>query len=267
MKEIIFILTIGILSADYGGGYAGSGYRYGSNAREFSLAGALVADKSAVFFVSSNPSLLRYARLDQIGLSYQAMSLDRSIQNISFIKKLPPTAGMGFALLRAATTNIEGKNEMNEYTETFSSQEIQAILSFGLALSNQLALGINIKMFYQNISSEFESANNIGLDFGFLYKINRSLLLGGIYENINGGYNWKLDHADYEELFPKLVKIGLTYTGIKHITICFQEDMLISPSDYINYRSRLGLEYHFSKGIKLRGGMKYSDKSYNDMNL
>ena len=44
MKRVIIILYFGLLAADYGGGYAGSGFRYGSNAREFSLGGALVAD-------------------------------------------------------------------------------------------------------------------------------------------------------------------------------------------------------------------------------
>ena len=49
MWKILFILFIGFLSADYGGGYAGSGFRYGSNAREFSLGGAIAADKTPGF--------------------------------------------------------------------------------------------------------------------------------------------------------------------------------------------------------------------------
>ena len=82
MKKVIFILSIGLLSADYGGGYAGSGFRYGSNAREFSLAGAIVADQTPGFYAFSNPALLQFARFSQIGLSLQSMSLDRSIQTL-----------------------------------------------------------------------------------------------------------------------------------------------------------------------------------------
>ena len=76
------------------------------------------------------------------------MSLDRSIQSFSFVKNLPPTAGMGLAVLRAGTENIQGKNAMNEHTETFSAQEIQGIISFGVSLGTRMALGINIKAIF-----------------------------------------------------------------------------------------------------------------------
>ena len=75
MKKIIFITYISLLFADYGGGYAGSGFRYGSNAREFSLAGALVADKTPGFYAFSNPALLQDpARLSDraTGLPWQS---------------------------------------------------------------------------------------------------------------------------------------------------------------------------------------------------
>ena len=74
MKLFYFIFILNIIFADYGGGYAGSGFRYGSNARDFSLAGALVADKTPGFYAFSNPALLQYAKSKQIGLSLQSMS-------------------------------------------------------------------------------------------------------------------------------------------------------------------------------------------------
>ena len=88
-----------VVVADYGGGYAGSGFRYGSNAREFSLAGALIADKTPGFQAFSNPALLQFTRSNQVGVSFQHMSLDRSIQSFSFARRLPPNAGIGLALL------------------------------------------------------------------------------------------------------------------------------------------------------------------------
>ena len=167
MKRVIIILYFGLLAADYGGGYSGSGFRYGSNAREFSLAGALVADKTPGFYVFSNPALLQFARSNQLGLSYQAMSLDRSIQSFSFVKNLPPSAGMGMAILRAGTDNIQGRNAMNEYTKTYSSQEIEGIISFGVSLGSRMAIGINIKTFFSNIAPEIidnQSGTGIGFD-------------------------------------------------------------------------------------------------------
>ena len=249
MRLVFFIFCIGLLSADYGGGYAGSGLRYGSNAREFALAGALVADKTPGFYTFSNPALLQYARSSQFGLSLQSMSLDRSIQSFSFVKNLPPSAGVGLAVLRAGTDNIEARDRDNNIIGTFSAQEIQGIISFGVSLGTQMALGINIKTFFPNIAPDFidiQNGKGIGWDIGFLYKLHRHLILGGVIENMTGSYNWKLTKRDvqdsYEELLPKIMKLGFTYTNYKGISIYFQEDIVSTPGKYINYRSRLGME-------------------------
>ena len=259
MRQIIIILSIGFLSADYGGGYAGSGFRYGTNAREFSLAGALVADKTPGFYAFSNPALLQFARSSQIGLSLQSMSLDRYIQTFSYVKNLPPKAGVGLAILRSGTDNIQGRNTMNQETEMFSASEIEGILSFGVALGSKLSLGINIKAAFTTIADDYKG-NGISGDLGVLFKINRRLLLGGVIKNLSGGYNWKVtigdDERNYEEKFPQTIVVGATYSGFKGISIFFQEDMVSIPGQYINYRSRLGMEYHLSNGVELRGGLK-----------
>ena len=77
-----------ILFGDYGGGYAGSAFRYGSNAREFSLAGAVIADKTPGFYSFSNPALLHFSHSEQFGMSYQSLSLDRYVRSFSYIKRV-----------------------------------------------------------------------------------------------------------------------------------------------------------------------------------
>ena len=74
MRLLCILCMLSIVFADYGGGYAGSGFRYGSNAREFSLAGALVADKTPGFYAFSNPALFQFAKHNHIGISFQKMS-------------------------------------------------------------------------------------------------------------------------------------------------------------------------------------------------
>ena len=270
MKKTILILQLSLLFADYGGGYAGSGFRYGSNAREFSLAGAIVADKSPGFYAFSNPALLQFARTPQIGLSLQSMSLDRSIQTFSYVKNLPPSAGVGLALLRYGTNNIIGRDNMNRETEIFSVAETEAIMSFGVAFGRKLAVGINIKIFFQSMAPEImenfggnKNGNSISWDFGIIYKLNRRLILGGKFEDLNGSYNLsKLEdfcddkERDFQEYSPKTIKLGISYTGFKGIAIYFQEDIVSIPDKYINYRYRLGMEYRLTNGIKLRGGFK-----------
>ena len=129
-----------IVVADYGGGYAGSGFRYGSNAREFSLGGALVADKTPGFYAFSNPALLQFTRSNQVGVSFQNMSLDRSIKSFSFAKRLPPNAGVGLAILRSGTDGIMGRDVNNNETESFSASESEGIISFGVGLGSKIRI-------------------------------------------------------------------------------------------------------------------------------
>jgi hypothetical protein len=250
-----------IIVADYGGGYAGSGFRYGSNAREFSLAGALIADKTPGFYAFSNPALLQFTRSNQVGVSFQNMSLDRSIKSFSFAKRLPPNAGVGLALLQSGTDNIQGKNSMNQDTELFSSSEIEGIISFGVGLGSKFALGINIKAFFTTIYEDYKG-NGISGDIGFIYKFNRHLFIGGIIKNLNASYNWKViigeDERSYEENFPLEYSMGLAYSGIKGVSLFIQEDIMVTPNDDVNYCTRIGSEYKLKNKIKLRGGLKQS---------
>jgi hypothetical protein len=250
-----------IVVADYAGGYAGSGLRYGSNAREFSLAGALIADKTSGFQAFSNPALLQFTRSNQVGFSFQNMSLDRSIKSFSFAKRLPPNAGVGLALLQSGTDNIQGKNSMNQDTELFSSSEIEGIISFGVGLGSKFALGINIKALFTTIYEDYKG-NGISGDIGFIYKFNRRLFIGGIIKNLNASYNWKViigeDERSYEENFPLEYSMGLAYSGIKGVSLFIQEDIMITPNDDVNYRTRIGSEYKLKNKIKLRGGLTQS---------
>ncbi len=261
MRLLGILFMLNLVFADYGGGYAGSGFRYGSNAREFSLAGALIADKTPGFYAFSNPALLQFTRSNQVGVSFQNMSLDRSIKSFSFAKRLPPNAGVGLALLQSGTDNIQGKNSMNQDTELFSSSEIEGIISFGVGLGSKFALGINIKAFFTTIYEDYKG-NGISGDIGFIYKFNRHLFIGGIIKNLNASYNWKViigeDERSYEENFPLEYSMGLAYSGIKGVSLFIQEDIMVTPNDDVNYCTRIGSEYKLKNKIKLRGGLKQS---------
>ncbi len=256
---ILLLFALNILFADYGGGYAGSGFRYGSNAREFSLAGALIADKTPGFYAFSNPALLQFSKYNHIGISFQKMSLDRSIQSFSYARRLPPNAGVGLAIFQSGTDNIQGRDAMNQETELFSTKEIEGIMSFGVKFGYKFALGINIKAVFASIDKDYKG-NGISGDIGLTYKINRQLVLGGIVKNLNASYNWKVligeDERSYEEKFPQTYSLGMAYSGLKGTSIFFQEDIMVTPSDDVNYRSRFGTEFRLSNKVKIRLGAK-----------
>ncbi len=261
MRLLCILCMLSIVFADYGGGYAGSGFRYGSNAREFSLAGAVVADKTPGFYTFANPALLHLSRDNHIGISFQNMSLDRYIESYSFARRLPPNAGLGIAILQSGTKNILGKDDQNKETEYFSTQEKEFIISFGVAIGSKLALGINIKALFTTIYEDYKG-NGISGDIGFIYNYNRRLIVGGIMKNLNASYNWKViigeDERSYEEQFPQTYALGIAYSGLQKISLFFREDIMISPSDDVNYRMRIGSEYKLKNKVKLRGGLKQS---------
>ena len=259
MKISVLFFLVNLVFADYGGGYAGSGFRYGSNAREYALAGALVADKTPGFYAFSNPALLQFTRSNHIGISFQNLSLDRYIESYSYARRLPPNAGVGLVVLSAGTKNILGRNTMNEETEYFSSQEKEFIISFGVAIGSKLAVGINIKAVFATIDTDYKG-NGISSDIGIIYKINRRFLLGGIVKNLNANYNWKLNieenERSYEEPFPQIIAFGAAYSGMKGTTLFFQEDIMITPGDDVNYRRRFGSEFRLSNKVEIRWGAK-----------
>ena len=261
MRLLGILCMLNVVFADYGAGYAGSSFRYGSNARAFSLAGAIVADKTPGFYAFSNPALLQFSKYNHLGISFQKMSLDRSIESFSYARRLPPNAGLGLAILQSGTNKIQGRNEMNFETEQFSNREIEGIISFGVAIGSKLALGINIKALFTTIYEDYKG-NGISGDIGFIYKFNHRLLVGGIMKNLNASYHWKViigeDERTYEEQFPQTYVLGIAYSGLQKISLFLQEDIIISPSDDVNYRIRMGSEYKLKNKVKLRGGLKQS---------
>ena len=54
---------------DYAGGYAGSSFRYGTNAREVSLSNSLVASNNSGFDGFINPAILGFSKGKHIGSS------------------------------------------------------------------------------------------------------------------------------------------------------------------------------------------------------
>ena len=108
-----------------------------------------------------------------------------------------------------------------------------------------------------------QNVNGIFLDFGIIYKYNRNLILGGKIDNISGSYNWEIlnpcnldkEEREFQDHPPQTIKLGIAYNRYKSISIFFQEDIVSIPGKYINYRSRLGVEYRLPNNVKLRGGL------------
>ena len=287
VRIIIFVFLFGnfqLLNAGIVGGYSGSEFRYGSNAREFSMGGALIALSNPGFRQFSNPALISTVKNNEIGISLFSMSLDRSIQSLVYNQHLPPKAGLGIAIFRSGTSDIIGRNTIGEVTENFSISEFLGILSFGVQFSRNISLGLNLKISTSNILDEIDN-NSISIDAGGLYKLSDDINIGMRITNIIGKYKWKYDLIDTEKNYsiyiPKVISVGSKYVFNKTLILVSQIDIPLLPivKDNVGYNAgvlqnndriewvipdnglifRLGFEKDFYNQTKLRFGIN-SDK-------
>jgi|GEM_PF-589710 len=248
MNYFIFaLLTISVLSADYGGGYAGSEFRYASNARDMALAGANVADGSEGYFQFSNPAQLPQLKSLGISSSFMSLPLDRSIQTLSISKPLPPIAGIALSIYRSATSNIQGRDLMNQFTENLNVSNYMGMLSFGLAPSKKVALGLNVKTYLIQFVDD-HSANGIGIDLGFRITPIDKLVFALKLENMSAEINWKVDVGDEQhqsvESFPLNLAVGCAYQFSK-ARVYFHQDIMNAVGGEKLFRTRMGSETDF----------------------
>ena len=245
MKYSILILLVAtILFADYGGGYAGSEFRYASNARDLALAGANLADGSDGYLQFSNPAQLPQLKSISISSSFMSLPLDRSIQTLSITKFLPPSAGIGLSLYRSATSNIQGRDLMNQFTESLDVSNYMGMLSFGLAPSKKVALGLNVKTYLIQFADD-HSANGIGIDLGLRFTPMDNLVFALKLENMSAEMNWKVEVGDEQrqsvENLPLNLDVGFAYQYSK-TKLYFQQDIISVDSGDLFYRTRVGSE-------------------------
>jgi len=287
LLTVLFISNISLLKSDILGGYSGSETRYGSNAREFALAGALIAVQNSGFSQFSNPALIADVNEREVGISFFSMSLDRFIHTYSYNMHLPPKAGLGIAIYRAGTKNITGRNQTGDVTQNFSNSKIYGIITFAINFTENLKLGLNFKIsksFLTNIEyTNYTdiSDNGIGVDLGFLYKKFDDFNIGFRIKNLIGKNRWKYSDTEnnYSIYVPKILSLGFKHTYKDFYTIIGQCDISILPivQNENEYNSgiftqndneilmiiskesllfRFGIEYEMNELFKFRIGMK-----------
>ena len=243
----LLLLSLSVLTADYGGGSAGSEFRYASNARDIALASANLADGSEGYLQFSNPAQLPQLKSLGLSSSFMSLPLDRSIQTLSISKPLPPFAGIALSVYRSSTRNIDGRNLMNQFTENLNVSNYMGMISFGLSPSKKVALGLNLKTYLIKFVND-NSANGIGIDFGLRITAIDKLVFALKLENISAEMNWKVDAGDEQrqsvESFPLNLVVGCTYQYSK-ADIYFQQEIISADDGEKFYRVRVGSELWF----------------------
>ena len=265
-KYFIIILFNYFLLGDYSGGFPGSNFHYGSNAREIALSKSTLSTYSTGFNSFINPALLPNIDNNEYGFSHFIMSLDRSIQALSISRPLPPSAGVSLSFFKSGTDNImETSLDFGDVIGNISHSEGFGMLSFGINLGS-LSAGFNIKAYFNNLDNY--SGNGIGFDLGALYTVNKNINLALKLNNISAGYSWDIDSEKYDEDILQNHSIGLSYNNNDNLLITSQIDFLPITIDSNTHESdifeiyRLGFEYRLNSfnnnkfPIILRSGIR-----------
>ena len=262
MKNKILILLFTIFAHAYGeGGFVGSSYRYGSNARSIALSNSTLANYNKSYNALTNPALLGDIKELEYGFSYFDMSLDRYIQTFSITIPAPPVASIALSTYVLGTNNIPGASSGNVPTGSYSAGEGYWMLSFGTSMGN-FSPGINIKLFQNKIASY--TADGVGLDIGFLYKLSPESQIALMLENIYAKYSWDVNTGEselsYDEEFPQIISLGLSSKITAKILLLIQID---NNSEVNNYIHKIGTEWDSNKIYKLRLGLNNKNNVLN----
>ncbi len=239
---------------EMGGGYAGAPYRYGSNAWEIALSRALISDWNPGFRQLSNPAAVTTVRGLEMGTSLFSLSLDRSIQVISFAKQLPPKGAAAISYFRSGTGNITGRDLQGNITETLDVHDSYGMLSFGLILNPELRAGINLKAMFNDINGDL-SGKGIAFDVGLLYTANPRLTLGFKLANLAGSTTWNNNGKTVEEKLPTEYALGFSYAPRSDLRLLGQYEGLKAQGHSMEGEFRLGLETLQFEKIFFRGGL------------
>ena len=272
MKNKIFIrlfYSIGcfflssILSGQDFARFPGSFIRMGTTARAVSLGSALTADSHHGLTGVYNPAGTAFLEQRHGTAGHQILSLDRQLSCVGITMKLPPTAGIGIAWIHAGVNHIEERNSLGEYSGKLSTGENAFVLSFAQNFSGRFALGLNAKMMTHTlpIYDKKLMGTAVGVDLGFLYKVNDFVHLGGVVQNLNAKYQWKTNAifeetgTIYYEAFPVIYKAGIKTRFVNFQVLCDVE-FVTNNSLLLGKRLNGGIEFYLNENVTFRYGKR-----------
>ena len=243
--------------------------RMGFGARGIGMGNAMSAVTTGNLVSYYNPALPSFQENNSFQSGYTFLSLDRSLNFLSFTRKFDfyskvnpkdtvprATAGISFGIINAGVGGIDGRNNNGLSTGELSTSENQVFLSVSNRFSRKLSVGIAVKFYYYKLYEEITS-NGLGVDIGALYKVNDNWNISLMISDLNSEYDWDTSPIYQQQgltsmdKFPVLNKIGLSYYK--------PEIKLLAAIEFENSSAgtniiRLGAEYNIYDNLFLRGG-------------
>ena len=241
--------------------FPGSFMRMGTTARAVSLGSALTSDFHHGLTGVYNPAGTAFLEQRHGTAGHQILSLDRQLSSAGITIKLPPMAGIGIAWIHAGVNHIEERNSLGEYLGSISTGENAFVLSFAQKFSDSFAFGLNAKIMTHSLPVYNEKliGTAVGVDLGFLYKLNDFVHLGGVVQNHNAKYQWKTNiifeetGTIYYEDLPVIYRAGIKTRFVNFQVLCDVE-FITNNSLLMGNRLNGGIEYYLNKNVTFRSG-------------
>ena len=242
------------------GGAAGAFSRMGFGARGMGMGNAQTAVTSGDLVGYYNPATLPFGERRTISASFGILSLDRSLNFISYSQPLP-RAGISAGIINSGVTNIDGRDSDGEQTGPLLTSENQAFLAFSIQPNPKFALGLTVKYYHNHLYSDV-IATKISLDLGLLVAISPSLAFGATAKDLNSQYDWNTANiygnlgGQLTDRFPRLYTFGAAYKLQDSLMLIAVD---VEASDRKTLIARAGVEVPLVPAITLRAGIDRID--------
>ena len=253
--------------------------RMGFGARGMGMGNAMSAVKDGALVSYYNPALTPFQEGNSFQTSYSILSLDRSLNFLSFTRKFEygkkedavgniksRSAGISLGIINAGVSKIDARDDSGNSTGELSTSENQFFIAVANRFSEKLSIGIAFKFYYYKLY-ESVTSSGLGFDIGALYSFNDAAAISFMFTDVNSKYEWdtgKLlgqDGTITKDKFPLLKKIGFSYKFIEQKIIASAE---LENSNAGTNILRAGAEYNIYENLFLRAGIDKFNLSNTD---
>lgn len=238
------------------GGLPGTSMRMGYGAYGIGAGNALSSMKTDMISGYYNPALTPFQQRPFAMASMGFLSHDRFLNFVGYTQSLPPSAGLSVGILNAGVRNIEGRDRNGRPTQIYSTSENAFLLSFGLQMSDHLAIGVSPKIFYYSLF-EGISSTTMGFDLGGYYIISPKWAVAIVLQDLGSKYIWETSNLYgtlgnlTREPFPLRKRIAIGFRDPQLKLYASTELEYIGKVPILRIGSNIGLSDYF----ELRGGI------------
>lgn len=218
MRYLLLIILVGIpLQTQAQSAAAFS--RLGTGARALGMGNAGTADIWGFGNAFFNPATTPFRQYQHLELNVSKMTFDRKWQTLEFATPMKPTAGISATITQGGVSNIDGRDGSGYHTDTYSTNDFTARLSFGTKVGKRkkTAIGMRFSYFRSELFEYVEPVNMLGSSFAIASQVHPNIGIGVVVDDLLARYSWDT---------------GVLYEGEGRETI-----------DYLPIRSRIGVSY------------------------